>query len=235
MIKHLIIGFRFLGTLCFEFIQKICLKHFDSIILKIKGDKKMNIKKILAITIVVLTVFCCLSAVSAGLFDFLGGENHLEGEGSQITVPGNYTLDDKKLVASCGDINITFTPQRSSDDKFEEEFFEAIKTNGNESGYENVTNKTVNGYTVHEFAAHPDKLKNMTVSTVVEGSDEAWIEYPPDIAAPFDDPVDHFRSVTYVKDGKEHKLIILTNNATTNLYTSEIEGIINSIAPMESK
>lgn len=195
----------------------------------------MNIKKILAITIVVLAVFSCLSVVSAGWFDFLGGESHLEGDGSQITVPSNYTLDDKKLVASCGDINITFTPQLSTDDKFEDEFFGAIKTNGNESGYENVTNKTVNGYTVHEFAAHPDKLKNVTVSTEVEGSDEAWIEFPPEIAAPFNDPVDHFRSVTFIKDGKEHKLIILTNNATTSLYNSEIDGIINSIAPMESK
>ena len=133
----------------------------------------MNTKKILAITIIVLAVFSCLSVVSAGWFDFLGGEKHLEGDGSQITVPGNYTLDDKKLVASCGDINVTFTPQLKTDDKFEDEFFGAVKTKGNESGYENVTNKTVNGYTVHEFAAHPDKLKNMTVSTEVEGSDES--------------------------------------------------------------
>lgn len=195
----------------------------------------MNMKKILAIAIVVLAVFSCMSAVSAGLFDFLGGESHMEGDGSQITLPGNYTLDDKKIVASCGDINITFTPQRSSDDKFEEEFFAAIEDNGKDAGYENVTKNTTNGYTVHEFAAHPDKLKNMTVPTVVEGSDEAWIEYPPELSAPFDDPVDHFRSVTYIKDGKEHKLLIFTNNATTNLYTSEIDGIINSIAPMESK
>ncbi|MDO5859119.1 hypothetical protein [Methanobrevibacter sp.] len=193
----------------------------------------MNTKKILAITIIVLAVFSCLSVVSAGWFDFLGGEKHLEGDGSQITVPGNYTLDDKKLVASCGDINVTFTPQLKTDDKFEDEFFGAVKTKGNESGYENVTNKTVNGYTVHEFAAHPDKLKNMTVSTEVEGSDEAWIEFPPEIAAPFTDPVDHFRSVTFIKDGKEHKLLIFTNNATTNLYTSEIDGIIDSIAPLE--
>ena len=195
----------------------------------------MNIKKILAITILVLAVFSCLSVVSAGWFDFLGGESHMEGDGSQITVPSNYTLDDKKLVASCGDINITFTPQKSSDDKFESEFFDAIKTNGKASGYENVTNKTVNGYTVHDFAAHTNKLKNVTVSTEVEGSDEAWIEFPPEIAAPFDDPVDHFRSVTFIKDGKEHKLVIFTNNATADLYTPEIEGIIDSIAPIESK
>lgn len=34
----------------------------------------MNIKKILALTIIVLAVFSCLSVASAGLFDFLGGD-----------------------------------------------------------------------------------------------------------------------------------------------------------------
>ena len=33
----------------------------------------MNFKKILALTIVVLAVFCCLNVASAGIFDFLGG------------------------------------------------------------------------------------------------------------------------------------------------------------------
>lgn len=93
----------------------------------------------------------------------------------------------------------------------------------------------MNNYTVHEFAGHPAKLKNMTVPITYAGSDAAWMEYPPELAAPFDHPVDHFRSVTYVKDGKEHKLLIYTNNKTADLYTSEIEGIIDSISPMENK
>ena len=170
-----------------------------------------------------------MSAVSAGWFDFLGGEKQLVGEGSQVTVPSNYTVDDKKIAASCNDINITLTPQKSSDDKFEKKFFSAVKSNGKSAGYENVTNETVNGYTLHEFAAKTAKLKNLTASTEVAGSDEAWITFPPEIAAPFDDPVDHFRAVTYIKDGKEHKLVIFTNNSATNLYTPEIDGIINSI------
>ena len=126
-----------------------------------------------------------------------------------------------------------FTPQSSSDGKFEDEFFSAIKSKGKSAGYENVENKTVNGYTVHEFSAHPDKLKNLTAPTTVEGSDEAWITYPTDIAAPFQGDVDHFRSVTFIKDGKEHKLLIYTNNPSVDLYTSDIEGIINSIGPIE--
>jgi hypothetical protein len=193
----------------------------------------MEIKKILAMAIIVLAVFSCLSVVSAGFLDFLGGEKVLEGEGSQVKLPSNYTLDDKKIVATCGDINVTFTPQLSSDIKFENEFFSAISSDGKDAGYENITNKTVNGYTVHEFAAHHDKLKNLTAPTVVEGSDEAWITFTPDAAAPFQNPVDHFRSVTFIKDGKEHKLMISTNNPSVDLYTSEIEGIINSIGPMQ--
>lgn len=195
----------------------------------------MKIKKILAVAIIVLALFSCVSAVSAGWFDFLGGDQFLVGDGAQVKIPSNYTVDDKKIAATGGDINITLTPQKSSDEKFEDEFFSAIKQYGNESGYENVTNKTVNGFTVHEFAAHSDKLKNITAPTVVEGSDEAWIEFPPEVAAVFDDPVDHYRAVTFIKDGKEHKLLIFTNNATVNLYNAEIDGIIDSIGPVESK
>ena len=34
----------------------------------------MNYKKILSLTIVVLAIFCCINAASAGFLDFLGGE-----------------------------------------------------------------------------------------------------------------------------------------------------------------
>ncbi|WP_405274084.1 hypothetical protein [Methanobrevibacter sp.] len=195
----------------------------------------MDIKKIIALAIVILAVFSCLSAVSAGLFDFLGGDKYLEGDGAQVKIPSTFSIDDKKIVATGKDINITFTAQKHSDEKFEDEFFAAIKKYGKDVGYENVTNKTINGYTVHDFAAHSDKLKNLTAPTVVEGSDSATITYPPEIAAPFDDPVDHFRAVTFIKDGKENKLVIFTNNATASLYTPEIEGIIDSVGPMENK
>ncbi|WP_295113941.1 hypothetical protein [uncultured Methanobrevibacter sp.] len=195
----------------------------------------MNIKKILAITIIALALFSCLGAVSAGWFDFLGGDKHLIAEDSQVTVPGNYTVDDKGILASSDTINMTFSVFKNSDDKFETKFFNAVKSDGKSAGYENITNKTVNGYTIHEFAANPKNLKNLTAETQVEGSDEAWITFPPEIAAPFDNPVDHFRSVTYLKDGKEVKLVIFTGNATVDLYSSEINGIIDSIAPVENK
>lgn len=195
----------------------------------------MNIKKILAIAIVVLAVFSCMSAVSAGWFDFLSGDQYLQGDGAQVKIPGTFKVDDKKIAATGEDINITITPQRSSDDKFEEEFFAALKEYGNESGYENITNKTINGFTVHEFAANCADVKNLTAPTEVEGSDEAWITYPPEMGAIFDDPADHYRAVTFIKDGKENKLLIFTNNKTADLYSDEINSIIDSIEPVQSK
>lgn len=51
----------------------------------------MNIKKILAITIVVLAIFSCMNVASAGLFDFLGGEAE-EVANATYTFDG-YTLD----------------------------------------------------------------------------------------------------------------------------------------------
>lgn len=53
----------------------------------------MDMKKILALTIVILAVFSCLSVASAGIFDFLGGE---EAEPEIVNETYNfdgYTLD----------------------------------------------------------------------------------------------------------------------------------------------
>ncbi|AMD17609.1 hypothetical protein TL18_06005 [Methanobrevibacter sp. YE315] len=50
----------------------------------------MNMKKILAFVLVIFAVFCCLNVVSAGIFDFLGGESEATNE--------TYTLDGFSLV-----------------------------------------------------------------------------------------------------------------------------------------
>ena len=192
----------------------------------------MDIKKILVLAIIVLAVFSCLNVASAGLFDFLIGDQYLQGEDCQVKIPSNFTIDDK-LVAVRDDMNITFTPVMGMDDGSENQFFTAIKVNGKEAGYENVTNKTVNGYTVHDFAAHPDKLKNVSTPRVTEGNEETWWTFSPLSVAPTADNVDHFRSISYMKDGKQYKLYIFTNSSDVNLYTPEVEDIIDSIGPIE--
>ena len=193
----------------------------------------MDIKKILVLAIIVLAVFSCLNVASAGLFDFLIGDQYLQGDDCQIKIPSNFTIDDKNFVAVRDDMNITFTPIIGADDASENQFFSAIKVNGKEAGYENVSNKTVNGYTVHEFAAHPDKLKNVSTPKEYSGNEERWTEYSPVAVSLFDDSVDHFRSITFMKDGKQHILYIFTNSSDVNLYTPEVEGIIDSIGPIE--
>ena len=157
------------------------------------------------------------------------------GASLHLIRPLGFTIDDKNFVAVRDDMNITFTPIIGSDEASQNQFFSAIKANGKDAGYENVTNKTVNGYTVQEFAAHPDKLKNVSTPKEYSGNEESWTEYSPAAAGYFDGPIDHFRSVTFMKDGKQHVLMFFTNNATVNLYTPEIEGIIDSIGPIENK
>ena len=192
----------------------------------------MDIKKILVLAIIVLAVFSCLNVASAGLFDFLIGDQYLQGDDCQIKIPSNFTIDDK-LVAVRDDMNITLTPIIGADDAAQNQFFNAIKVNGKDAGYENVTNKTVNGYTVQEFAAHPDKLKNVSTPKEYTGNEERWTEYSPVSVLPNSDNVDHFRAITYMKDGKQHILYIFTNSSDVNLYTPEVEGIIDSIGPIE--
>jgi hypothetical protein len=53
----------------------------------------MDMKKILALTIVILAVFSCLNVASAGLFDFLGGGNAEPEIVNQTYTFDGYTLD----------------------------------------------------------------------------------------------------------------------------------------------
>ena len=69
------------------------------------------------------------------------------------------------------------------------------------------------------------------------GNQYSWKEYEPYV--PFKDVSDmkvkNFRYVAFVKDDKINELYIFTNNTDVDLYSSEFDNIINSIAPLESK
>ena len=187
-------------------------------------DKKVIIGIIVAIVAIALVGFYIISTAEVTLI----------AEDAQITLPGNYTANGD-FAASAGDVNISIVEQKGSTDKdFVAQFFKAISANGKDAGYENVTNKTINEYTVYEFAAHPDKLQNVSSDkeATADGG-EMWTTYPPEFAAPFDGGVDHFRTVYYVNGDKTYTLQITAANATTNLYTPEIDAIINSIAPVK--
>lgn len=186
-------------------------------------DKKVIIGIIVAIVVILL----------AGYFILNTGDKILVAENLQVTVPGNYTADSE-FSANAGDINITFIEQKGLPNNDFAKFFKAVSVNGKDAGYENVTNKTINGTAAYELAAHPDKLKNISTEREATAEGEAWTTYPPEFVAPYE-KVDHFRSVYYVKDDKVYVLSITAGNASTNLYTPEIDGIINSLAPAAKK
>jgi hypothetical protein len=181
--------------------------------------------------IIIGVVIAIIAIVLVGLFIIGSGEVTLQAEDLAIKLPNNYTVDNN-AVASAGDVNISFAPQLGVDKKFEEKFFGAIKDNGKAAGYENITNKTINGIPSFEFAAHPDKLQNVSSNREYTSEGETWTTYPPEAVSYFQNPVDHFRTVDFLKDDKVYTLQIFTNNPNTNLYTPEIEAIINSVAPV---
>ena len=126
-----------------------------------------------------------------------------------------------------------FTGVMSGSGGVESDFYKAVTQNGKEAGYKNISKSDINGYKAYEFAAFPDKLKN--VSTNEEATDEgtSWMTFEPYLPFGADAGVHHYRMVTYVKDGNVNYLSIFTKDPNTSLYTSEIDNIINSIGPIE--
>lgn len=182
-------------------------------------DKKMKV--ILAIVIVVIIA-------AAGVFFYLSTRDvTLEGTGAQVTLPNSFKLDNKgyasngtvKVMMSgiLGETNISTT------------FLNAIKASGNVSGYQNYTEKDINGYKAVEFAANPKDLK-----TLKSGSSTEWIEFPPEPivdASGANVSCDHLREVNYVGPNNStiNKLVIYTDDPNVNLYTPEINKIVDSI------
>lgn len=189
-------------------------------------------------TKIIIGVIVVVAILLVGFFILSNQEGHLIADDTQVTVPSNYSVQND-LAASAGDVNISFVAQKgsTSSKQFENEFFGALKANGKASGYKNVTNKTINGYTAHEFAGTLDKLKN--VSTNEKSTSDggiSWTTYPPEaVALTTDGKVDHFRAVNYLKGDDVYTLRIYTSNPDTNLFTPEIDKIIDSIAPVENK
>lgn len=156
----------------------------------------------------------------------------LQGFEAEVKVPSNYSLDDKG-VATAGNTSVIFTGVTSSDKSLEDNIFKAIQQNGKEAGYKNVSKSNVNGFKVYEYAAFPDKLKNVSTNEVETSEGTSWMTFEP--YKPFGNTtaIHHYRMLTYQKDGNINYLTFYTNDPNTSLYTSEIDTIINSIAPIQ--
>ena len=182
--------------------------------------------------IIIGVVAAILVVLIAGFLLLGNADVTLLGDGSQVTLPSNYTVDEL-AVATAGDTSVMFTPVSGATKDSEAEFYSATKTNGKDAGYQNVTSSKINGYKVYEFAANPNKLKNVSTDEVTSGDTTTWKTFEPYLPFGSDAGVDHYRMITFVKDGKVNYLTFYTDNPDTSLYTPEIDAIIHSIGPIQ--
>lgn len=184
------------------------------------------------VKIIIGVVVVILALLIAGFLFLSNVEPTMLGDDSQITLPSNYTIDEKG-VATAGNTSVMFTPVIDGSKDSEVEWYNAVKSNGKEAGYENITSSKVNGYKLYEFAGNPDKLKNVSTDKVTTGSTTTWKTFEPYLPFGSDADVDHYRMISMVKGDKVHYLTFFTNDPDTSLYTPEIDGIINSIGPIQ--
>lgn len=187
-------------------------------------DKKKTILLVIAAVVI-------LALIGAFLL-FSNTDITLEGTGAYVTVPSDYELDVNSGVATKDDVGIFFNGILG-DTSTTTDFYKAISANGKSAGYENITEDTINGFKVYEYAAKVDNL-----SVVKYGSSTQWVEYPPmnltDMAGS-KVQADHYRKVYFISPNNSvaNELTIVAKNPDTDLYTQEINDIIHSISLTE--
>lgn len=186
-------------------------------------------KKILigVIVVVIVAILGVLYMVGSSDLTLVAGDD-------VVTLPSEYMLDDKG-IAYKDDVGVLFAPVMSGNASAEKELFDALKSNGKDAGYKKIKTDEINGFKVYEFSAAPDKLKTVSSDRVSSGDYEYWHDYAP--YKPYEGmtnmDVAKYRYVGYVKDNKISELIIFTNNTNVDLYSDEINGIVNSISIAE--
>ena len=184
---------------------------------------------------VIIAIIAVILVAIIGAVLFLGSsETTLYAGDNYITLPSDYLVDENG-VAYNNDTGVVFIPVVGGNASDQKMIFDTLKAKGKDAGYNNVTTTKINGYDVYEFSADPNKLKTVTTDKVISGNYETWKEISPYL--PYKDLTDmdvvKYRYVGYIKDNKTNELYIFTNNTKTDLYSSDIEKIINSIAVAE--
>lgn len=171
---------------------------------------------------------------------FMPSEQTITIDDMSVTVPGNYTVIDEDgddgVLLSSGDTSVALLSMGSSGSSSNvEKFYGALRDNGKDSGYENVTTKDVNGLKIYEYAAHPSKLQNVSTTKQVEGNYETWTEYTPEMGMMgANSTCDHFRTLIVDYSGDIYVLAFSTDVPGVSLYTQEIENMINSLTAATS-
>lgn len=188
----------------------------------------MDNKKKILLVIAAVIILALLGAIL-----LLGSSDiTMEGMGAYVTVPNDYELDVNSGIATKGDVGIYFNGILDGT-KGTTEFYKAISANGKSAGYENITEDTINGFKVYEYAA---KVDNLTV--LKYGSSTQWVEYSPVNLTDMSGSkvqADHYRKVYYISPNNSvaNELTIVAKNPGTDLYTQEINDIVHSIALKE--
>ena len=188
-------------------------------------------KKIIAVIAVVI-----VAVIAIGLFVIGSSYVTLEALDASVTLPNNFTVDDKG-VATAGDVKVQLIGSTDNSDVLSS-FMATVAKKGSDSGYKDYKNGTIGEFTYHEFTANPKELKNLTTDRQTTSEGETWMEYPPDmILGMINDTsnVVKIREVDFIntKTNKITTLLVYTNNTDADLNSPEINNIVNSIAPLQ--
>lgn len=188
-------------------------------------------KKIIAIIAVAI-----VAVVGIGLFVLGSGDITLEALDASVTLPNNFTVDDRG-VASAGDVKVELVGSNDAPDMLTS-FMDAVAKRGADAGYKDYKNGTIGNFTFYEFTANPKELKNISTDRQTTSEGETWTEYPPQMVLGIlgdTSNVEKIREVAFVntQDNKITTLLIYTNNTNVDLHTPEIDKIVNSIAPLK--
>lgn len=199
------------------------------------------IKKVIAISIILIFVLIIVSINAFGLLFILEhtGNNSIQdnnnltiqNDNMEITLPSTYEVDEKKGIATDGDVEIRFSGMLNSLPSFGD-YYKAVQSSNN-SGYTNVSVDNINEFKVYQFAVITDKVEVLTYNT-----SHGLKEYAP-VNLTYDNgeniKSDHYRRVFYRQGNSSviYGLTIITDNPKTDLYTTEINNIVNSISVVE--
>ena len=187
--------------------------------------------------IIIIAVIAIIAIIAAGVLILNNTNITLEGMGATVTVPHNYTLD-KTGVASAGDKRVTFIGSTGGLGSDVEKYFSAVEKNGKSAGYDNYKTGNIGDFKYYEFSANPKELKNVSTEKVTTGATTEWTEYPPEMATGSIGNltgVAKMRKITFIntKDNSVNELILFSNSTDADLYSAEMEAIINSITPTQ--
>ncbi len=199
------------------------------------------IKKVIAISIILIFVLIIVSINAFGLLFILEhtGNNSIQdnnnltiqNDNMEITLPSTYEVDEKKGIATDGDVEIRFSGMLNSFPSFGD-YFKAVQSSNN-SGYTNLSVDNINEFKVYQFAVITDKVEVLTYNSSHGLKEYAHVNLTYDNGENIKS--DHYRRVFYRQGNSSviYGLTIITDNPKTDLYTTEINNIVNSISVVE--